>query len=105
MPQFDILVVGAGLVGMSCALALSRQGMKVGLVEAKPESASPPSVSARDWDSRIYAISPTNAGWLADMGAWPRLAESRVCPIAQMQIFGDAAASRLQFDADEACVD
>ena len=60
MPQFDILVVGAGLVGMSCALALSRQGMKVGLVEAKPESASPPSVSARDWDSRIYAISPTN---------------------------------------------
>lgn len=104
--HYDVVVVGAGLVGMSCALALSQQGMSVGLLESKART-EPTKVEAleSDWDSRIYAISPANAHWLASMGVWQRLEESRVCPIAQMQIFGDADASHLQFDANEANVE
>jgi len=101
-----VLVVGAGLVGMSCALALSQQGMSVGLLESKPCRPSTTDEYAEDdWDSRIYAISPANAEWLADLGVWHRLDTQRVCPIAQMQIFGDTGNSHLQFDAMEANVD
>jgi glycine/D-amino acid oxidase-like deaminating enzyme len=32
--SFDVLVVGAGIVGASCALALRREGLSVGLVDA-----------------------------------------------------------------------
>lgn len=101
-----MLVVGAGLVGMSCALALSQQGMSVGLLESKPcQPSTTDEYAEDDWDSRIYAISPANAEWLADLGVWPRLDAQRVCPIAQMQIFGDTGNSHLQFDAMEANVD
>ncbi len=104
--DFDVLVVGGGLVGMSCALALNRQGLSVGLLESKPGAETPQSsISGQDWDSRIYAISPANAEWLASMGVWQHVAAGRICPIAQMQIFGDAHGSHLQFDASEACID
>jgi ubiquinone biosynthesis UbiH/UbiF/VisC/COQ6 family hydroxylase len=104
--EFDVLVVGGGLVGMSCALALSRQGLSVGLLESKPYSETPQtSISGQDWDSRIYAISPANADWLASMGVWQHVDTGRICPIAQMQIFGDADSSHLQFDASEAYID
>lgn len=104
--EFDVLVVGGGLVGMSCALALSRQGLSVGLLESKPGSETPQtSISGQDWDSRIYAISPANADWLASMGVWQHVDAGRICPIAQMQVFGDADSSHLQFDASEAYID
>ncbi|HEY8353606.1 MAG TPA: UbiH/UbiF family hydroxylase [Methylophilaceae bacterium] len=103
--QYDVIVVGAGLVGMSCALALSRLGISVALVEARPMNEAAPPTTDRDWDARIYAISPANADWLAALGVWPRMPAERICPIARMQVFGDATDSSLQFDAHEACVD
>jgi 2-octaprenylphenol hydroxylase len=104
-PHYDVIVVGAGLVGMSCALALSQQGLSVCLFDSKPQPDLREAEPDEDnWDSRIYAISPANASWLASMGVWQRLDAGRICPIAQMQIFGDAA-SRLEFDASEAHVE
>ena len=38
-PQFDILVVGGGMVGSALALGLSRQGWNVGLVEGADRKA------------------------------------------------------------------
>jgi D-hydroxyproline dehydrogenase subunit beta len=31
--EFDLAVVGAGIVGMSCALAAARRGLKVAVIE------------------------------------------------------------------------
>ena len=50
------------------------------------------------WDSRIYAISPGSAAFLAASGAWQRLDMSRVQPVEQMRVFGDDN-SELDFSA------
>jgi ubiquinone biosynthesis UbiH/UbiF/VisC/COQ6 family hydroxylase len=92
--SFDILIVGAGLVGASLAAALHGSGLEVAVVEPAPP-APPPD----EWDSRIYAISPASAEFLAAIGAWQRLDPARVQPVAAMEIFGDEPDARLTFSA------
>lgn len=96
---FDVLIIGGGLVGASLAAALNAGDLSVALVESQPMDASahPPAVG---WDSRIYAISPGCAAFLAGSGAWQRMDMGRVQPIEQMRVFGDSGAE-LDFSAYE----
>ncbi|KES12207.1 FAD dependent oxidoreductase, partial [Snodgrassella alvi SCGC AB-598-O11] len=57
--DFDVIILGGGLVGTTLALALHRQGKKILIIEKKPPQTDLLSLS-QSWDARIYAISPTN---------------------------------------------
>ena len=93
--DFDVVVVGGGPVGASLALALDDAGLRLALVEAHP----PQSRGMRGWDSRIYAISPGAAEFLARCGAWGNLAAERVCAVEDMRVFGDDARAEIDFSA------
>jgi 2-octaprenyl-6-methoxyphenol hydroxylase len=95
---YQVVVVGAGLVGAAAALALSRQGLRVALIERQPPHEPGPA-----WDTRIYAISPDSRHFLESLGAWQRLDAARVEPVYRMQVQGDADGS-LQLDAYQAGV-
>jgi 2-octaprenylphenol hydroxylase len=98
--EFDVIVIGGGLVGTATALALAKIGLRPALVEASPV----PALAQDDsWDSRIYAISPGNVRFLDSLGAWVRQDLSRVAPIEAMHIWGDDG-GQLEFSADEASV-
>ncbi|WP_228720685.1 UbiH/UbiF family hydroxylase [Nitrogeniibacter mangrovi] len=90
--EFDLIIVGAGLAGASLAAALRSSRLKIAVVESQPPAA------AHGWDQRIYAISPTNADFLSDIGAWQHLDTARLCPVYDMKIFGDAG-GELDFSA------
>jgi len=94
--DFDVVIVGAGLVGASFAMALRGAGLKLALVEAQP-----PLAVADDWDSRVYAISPGSVAFLQSMGVWKRLDRKRVGAVHEMHIHGDAANAQLRFSAYE----
>jgi 2-polyprenylphenol 6-hydroxylase len=96
--HYDIVIVGAALVGASAAVALAKQGFKVALVDRKSPLVA---LANAQWDSRIYAISPGNADWLKDLGVWQRMDAERIMPIAEMQIWGDANAEALNFNAED----
>lgn len=85
---FDVLVVGGGLVGSSCAVALARQGLKIGLLDKRVLS---PMEDTPDetLDSRIYSITPGNAEWLQSLHVWQRLDDRRVSVIDDMHVWGD----------------
>jgi ubiquinone biosynthesis UbiH/UbiF/VisC/COQ6 family hydroxylase len=51
-----------------------------------------------DWDSRIYAITPGNAEFLRECGAWQRQDMGRVRQVEEMRVFGDQGAE-LDFSA------
>ena len=97
--DFDIVIVGAGLVGASFAVALRGAGLKLALVEAQA-----PAAAGEDWDSRVYAISPGSAAFLEGMGVWKRIDRSRIAAVREMQIYGGAAGAQLQFSAYESGV-
>ena len=96
--HYDIVIVGAALVGASAALALAKQGFIVALVDRKTPLVE---LANREWDSRIYAISPGNADWLKDLGVWQRMNAERITPIDAMQISGDSNTEALNFNAED----
>lgn len=97
--QFDVVVVGAGLVGAALALALEPHGYSVALVEPHPPPALPGPAA---WDSRVYSISPGSAALLERCGAWSSLPQERLTRVEAMQIFGDDLTASLRFSAYEA---
>jgi 2-octaprenylphenol hydroxylase len=98
--QYDIIIVGAALVGASAAVALAKQGLSVALLDRKLPTFSAENNEA--WDSRIYAISPGNADWLKALDVWQDMSLNRVAPIEAMQIWSDENPAPLLFNADEA---
>ena len=97
--HYDIVIVGAALVGTSAALALAKQGLTVALVDRKSPLVE---LANGEWDSRIYAISPGNADWLKDLGVWQRINAKRITPIDAMQVWGDENTEPLNFNVEDA---
>lgn len=91
--DLDIIIIGSGLVGASLATGLKSSGLSIALIEGQPATHN-----SNGWDSRIYAISPGNASFLAECGAWQHLDMSRVQPVSEMRVFGDEG-SELDFSA------
>jgi 2-polyprenylphenol 6-hydroxylase len=98
----DVIIVGAGLVGLSLAAALARAGLSVTIADrgSVATSAAPRDVEDDGWDQRVYAISPGSACFLHSIGAWQLLPVERIAPIEAMDVRGDAG-GRIEFSAYE----
>ena len=68
--QYDLIIVGGGLVGGSLACALGRAGLRVALVEALATAAR----SQPSYDERVLALSWGSRRILEAMGLWASLA-------------------------------
>lgn len=97
--EFDVAIVGGGLVGASLALGLRDAKLRVVLIEPQ-EQKSPPDDDT--WDVRLYAVSPGNARFLEVLEVWQALPPERVARIESMHIFGDRFDARLEFSAYDA---
>ena len=86
--KHDIIIIGAGLAGLSLALALAAQRRSVLLLDAKPAPVI--SAAVAEFDQRIYAVSPAGAGWLRQVRVWQALDAARITPVYDMRIHGDA---------------
>ncbi|MCC6212514.1 MAG: FAD-dependent monooxygenase [Burkholderiales bacterium] len=93
--QFEIAIVGGALVGAAAACALA--GERVALLSQEPRP--PPAGEADGFDSRVYAISPGNAAFLARLGAWSAIPERHLTPVHAMRVHGDDGESVIEFDA------
>ncbi|MGI4815116.1 MAG: FAD-dependent monooxygenase, partial [Janthinobacterium lividum] len=99
--SFHAVVVGGGLVGKCAALALSQAGMRVALL-AQP-AAPAPEPGAGSFDARVYALSASSQALLENLRIWQAIDVSRLGPVYDMRVFGDAFAE-LHFSAFQAAV-
>jgi 2-octaprenyl-6-methoxyphenol hydroxylase len=71
MAEFDLLIVGGGMVGASLAIALRESALKIALVEAYPLSTD----SQPSYDDRGIAISYGSQRIFETMGLWPAISQ------------------------------
>jgi len=94
----EVVVVGGGVVGAACALALAGLGMDVALVEAS----EPAPWSRERPDLRVFAFAPDNAALLDTFGAWREVLDARAQAYRRMRVWDAAGGGELVFDADAA---
>ncbi|HEY0296080.1 MAG TPA: UbiH/UbiF family hydroxylase [Bordetella sp.] len=82
----QILICGAGIVGLSCALALARRGQRVAVLAPRNEV---PAAQPDAYHPRVYAISPASQRLLDELGVWQMLPAARIAPVQAMEIHGD----------------
>jgi len=94
--ETEVAIVGGGVVGASFAAA--SRGLQAVLVA--PERREARAARAEDpFEARVYAITPGNAAFLRDIGAWQKLSPARIAPVHAMRVYGDDGESSLEFDA------
>jgi 2-octaprenylphenol hydroxylase len=93
--RVDVAIVGGGLAGLALAVALRQSRLSVALIEGRAPQ------RPAGWDARVYAVSPTNVEFLTQIGAWPHMDASRLCPVEAMEVHGDTN-GRLDFSAYDA---
>jgi 2-polyprenyl-6-methoxyphenol hydroxylase-like FAD-dependent oxidoreductase len=91
MDRIDVCVRGAGVVGRSLALALSRQGLGVVLQSESRVSSTP--------DLRAYALNAGSVALLTELRVWDALPTDAVTPVHDMHITGDAGTEALHFSS------
>lgn len=89
----DIVVVGAGLAGLSLALALTRNGLRVALVERQ----RPTELAAEEIDGRTTAIAAAARKVLEGLDVWERLV-SAAGPIRDIRVSDRGSPLHLHFD-------
>ncbi|MES2637024.1 MAG: FAD-dependent monooxygenase [Pseudomonadota bacterium] len=95
----DVIIVGAGLVGLAAAIAFTAQKKNVVLVSNyKPVMHQ--QQDGKNWDERVYALTPATENWLSDLGVWQHINQARVGAIDAMQVWG--ADAELLLKAEDA---
>jgi 2-octaprenyl-3-methyl-6-methoxy-1,4-benzoquinol hydroxylase len=93
----DAAIVGGGVVGAACALALAQQGLQVTLIEH---------VEAPAWQSTdagscgCMRSRPTTRRLLDAAGVWAAVRDARAQPYRRMRVWDAAGGEELRFDAD-----
>ena len=91
----DILIIGAGPVGLSFALCLRGAGFDVRLLERQALSA----IAAPQFDGREIALSHRSVEILRKSGAWAHIAPAEVSPLRTAKVTNGRSRAQLCFDA------
>ncbi|AMK78737.1 MULTISPECIES: UbiH/UbiF/VisC/COQ6 family ubiquinone biosynthesis hydroxylase [Methylomonas] len=93
--QFDVVVVGGGMVGSAVACCLGGSELKVAVIEAQvPEAFS----SEQPHDLRVSALSIASKNILETVGAWEGVTSRRYCPFKRMRVWETAGDTTFNSD-------
>lgn len=96
--QADLIIVGAGMVGSTLALALAETGLSITLIDGGSLDVAPFSPDA-PFEPRVSALSIASQRILDDLGAWSGIAARRISPYTHMQVWDGLGTGEVSFSA------
>lgn len=94
--EFDVIVVGGGMVGAALACCLGGSELRVAVVEAQAPLAFSPE---QPHDLRVSALSIASRNILDAIGAWQGVTARRYCPFRRMRVW--ETAGETLFDSED----
>ncbi|AMO58413.1 2-octaprenyl-3-methyl-6-methoxy-1,4-benzoquinol hydroxylase [Endozoicomonas montiporae] len=99
MQNFDVVIVGGGMVGAAMALSLSETSLRVAVIDQ--HSLKPELVSADEsYSPRVSALTDASVKLLKNLGVWDIMVSQRVCPYRHMTVWDGEGTGEISFDAD-----
>ena len=89
----DIIVAGAGPVGLAFAASLAGAGLRIALVDPQPASA----LADPQDDGREIALTDRSVAMLRAFGAWDRVPASAVSPLRRMRVLNGPSHYAMHF--------
>ncbi|WP_205341973.1 2-octaprenyl-3-methyl-6-methoxy-1,4-benzoquinol hydroxylase [Denitrificimonas caeni] len=94
----DLIIVGAGMVGSTLALALKDSGLNILLVDGSPLSVAP-FQPAQAFEPRVSALSIASQRILERVNAWPGITQRRASPYRDMHVWDGSGTGKIHFSA------
>jgi len=96
--QADLIIVGAGMVGSTLALALENSGLTIKLIDAGPLE-SQAFALADPFEPRVSALSAASQRILERVGAWSGIVDRRASPYTDMHVWDGSGTGHVHFSA------
>ncbi len=93
MQNFDVVVVGAGIVGLTMAMALSDSGLDVAIIDENPEDQSLTEAP----ELRVSAINLASQRIFENLGVWQDVLKQRLQPYQAMQVWDQDSFGKIDF--------
>lgn len=102
--EYDVIIVGAGLVGASLAASIAanpaNQHLSIALIE---QAQAPKSISLScqppEFDPRVVALTQASIKLLKEIDAWGAVLGARACPYRFMHVWDNDGTGDIQFSA------
>lgn len=99
MAEYDIVIVGGGMVGLSLAAALTQQcELNIALVKQQP-LLSAAEVDFDPVNQRFSAINAASEQFLKDLGVWARIVDWGISPYHRMVVWDATGQGEIEFDS------
>lgn len=100
--DYDVVIIGGGMVGTTLACALGNSDFKVAIVETRPAEMEWPTESI---GMRVSAITAASQQIFTNLGAWDTMVALRTSPFREMQVWDAAGSGTVHFDSAEIAQD
>lgn len=92
---FDVVIQGAGMVGLLLARALAPLGLRLALLDAQ----APPRWREGEWALRVSAVTVVSERILSAVDVWDAIVAGRASPFRSIQVWDGAGSGSVRFDA------
>lgn len=100
--DYDVTIVGGGVVGTTLACALGNSSLRVAVMESQ---AAPTAWAKESRDVRVSAISSGSVRIFSALGAWESMLAERVSPFREMHVWDADGPGAIHFDSADIGVD
>ncbi len=105
LKNVDIVIAGAGPVGLAAACSLAGTGLQILLIDAGEEALTLDGIRKNadqaEFDARVSALTVSSQAMLEQLGVWELMQSVRVCPYRDMVVWDGEGTGSIHFAAAE----